>query len=225
MLAYGHMMAYGHGQTKLIALMNACESSNISQGQHMTMSTRPAPLSINQWVKEIGRRALVMTELATNFHHHSQDIVQDSLLSFISHYSDKPSEQWTPLFYGILRNQITDWKRKQARRSKWLTWFSSNQLDDEDELNPFEQIANSYEDNPALLLANANDIKLVQQVLSTLPERQQQAFLLRAWEGLDIQTTAQIMGCGESSVKTHYSRAITVLRAALNQHHVAGEPS
>jgi len=224
MLAYGHMMAYGHGQIKHIAL-NDCEKNNISQGQHMTMSTRPAPLSINQWVKEIGRRALVMTELATNFHHHSQDIVQDSLLSFISHYSDKPSEQWTPLFYGILRNQITDWKRKQARRSKWLTWFSSNQLDDEDELNPFEQIANSYEDNPALLLANANDIKLVQQVLSTLPERQQQAFLLRAWEGLDIQTTAQIMGCGESSVKTHYSRAIAVLRGALNQHHVAGEPS
>ena len=86
-----------------------------------TMSTRPTPLTIQQWLKEIGRRALVMTELATNFHHQSQDIVQDSLLSFINHYSDKPSEQWTPLFYGILRNQITDWKRKQARRSKWLT--------------------------------------------------------------------------------------------------------
>ena len=190
-----------------------------------TMSTRPAPLTIQQWLKEIGRRALVMTELATNFHHQSQDIVQDSLLSFINHYSDKPSEQWTPLFYGILRNQITDWKRKQARRSKWLTWFSSHTIDDEDEINPFEQIANSYEDNPAQLLANASDIKLVQQVLSTLPERQQQAFLLRAWEGLDIQTTSQIMGCSESSVKTHYSRALSILRSALNQANVGGETS
>ena len=188
------------------------------------MSHRPTPLSIQQWLKEIGRRALVMTELATNFHHQSQDIVQDSLLSFISHYSDKPTEDWTPLFYGILRNQITDWKRKQARRSKWLTWFSHyanpNEYDDE-ALNPIEQISNTYEDNPAQLLANASDIKLVQQVLSRLPERQQQAFLLRAWEGLDIQTTAMIMSCSESSVKTHYSRSLIALRSALNQANLA----
>jgi RNA polymerase sigma-70 factor, ECF subfamily len=187
----------------------------------MIISNRPPPLSINQWVGEIGRRALVMAELATHFHHHSQDLVQDSLLSFIKHYSHKPPEQWTPLFYGILRNQITEWKRQQARRSKWFVWFGSIQIDDEDALNPLEQIANSYEDNPAQLLANASDIKVVQQVLSTLPERQQQSFLLRAWEGLDIQTTAQIMSCSESSVKTHYSRALVALRSALNKTNLA----
>ncbi|HQV23067.1 MAG TPA: sigma factor-like helix-turn-helix DNA-binding protein, partial [Agitococcus sp.] len=85
------------------------------------------------------------------------------------------------------------------------------------EINPFEQIANDYEDNPAQLLANTSDIKVVQQVLSGLPERQQQAFLLRAWEGLDIQSTAQVMACSESSVKTHYSRALVALRGALNK--------
>lgn len=209
MLVLGCLMAYGHGQIQ-------CDSSP-NQGRNMTTSSRQTPLGINQWLKDIGRRALVMAELATNFHHHSQDIVQDSLLAFIKHYSDKPPEQWTPLFYGILRNQITDWKRQQARRSKWLAWFSSIKIDDEDEINPFEQIANDYEDNPAQLLANASDINVVQQVLSGLPERQQQAFLLRAWEGLDIQSTAQIMACSESSVKTHYSRALAALRGALNK--------
>lgn len=207
-------MAYGHGHIQSLTL-NDCQTTD--KHQRHTMSTRPLPLNINQWLKEIGRRALVMTELATQFHHQSQDIVQDSLVAFISHYSDKPAAQWTPLFYSILRNHITDWQRKQTRRNKWLTWFSSHTLDNEDEVNPFEQIANSYEDNPAQLLANANDIKLVQQVLSQLPERQQQAFLLRAWEGLDIQTTARVMACSESSVKTHYSRALTALRSALNQ--------
>ncbi|MBK6757705.1 MAG: hypothetical protein IPG70_08840 [Moraxellaceae bacterium] len=85
---------------------------------------RPQPISIDQWLKDIGRRALVMTNIALRHHEVSQDIVQDSLLAFISRYADKPNTEWTPLFYTILRSQIMDYKRKQARRGKWLTWFS-----------------------------------------------------------------------------------------------------
>lgn len=204
----GYTLPCGHQPAQVAEPKNAHAHAH----QEHAMTT---PLSIHQWVKDIGRRALVMTELSTNFHHQSQDLVQDSLLAFIKHYSGKPPEQWTPLFYGILRNKITDWKRQQARRSKWLAWFDTAANDTDEEINPIEQVANLSEDNPAQLLANTSDIAIVQRILSSLPERQQQAFLLRAWEGLDIQTTATIMGCGESSVKTHYSRALTALRNAL----------
>ena len=43
-------------------------------------------------------------------------------------------------------------------------------------LTRLSKTTNDYEDNPAQLLANASDINVVQQVLSGLPERQQQAF-------------------------------------------------
>ena len=182
------------------------------------MMPRLTPLTIDQWLKEIGRRARMMAEFAVHDRDVSQDLVQDSLLAFISRYADKPAEQWTPLFYTILRSQIMDWKRRQARRGKWMTWLSRhNSDDDSDEEDSIHSIATLTDENPATLLANADDMATVQLILSRLPERQQQAFLFRAWEGLDISTTARIMGCGESSVKTHYSRALLALRRGLNE--------
>ena len=71
---------------------------------------------------------------------------------------------------------------------------------------------------PVLRLMNERTIEALDEALQKLPLRQQQAFMLRIWEGLNVEQTAQAMNCSQGSVKTHFSRAVHSLRDQLEDH-------
>ncbi len=165
------------------------------------------------FMQDVTGRALVMMESATQGQQGiAMDLVQEAFISLHKSYADKNTEEWYPLFYTILNNKLQDWRRKEARRANPFSLFKKINLDDDEEIT---DIIDESTPNPFELLDQEVTMDEIQEAIHQLPVRQQQAFMLRAWEGFDTMTTAQIMDCSEGSVKTHYHRAIQGLRVAL----------
>lgn len=145
------------------------------------------------------------------------DIVQDSMFAFVQRYSNKPATAWSPLFYRILQSKISDCYRRRSLMGRIFGWLGNNGHEDEQE-DPLQSVADPRDETPLRLLERADLGKQLGQAVAGLPLRQQQAFLLRAWEELSVTETAQVMGCTEGSVKTHYFRALQALRQKLEAH-------
>jgi RNA polymerase sigma-70 factor (ECF subfamily) len=135
-------------------------------------------------------------------------------LKLVQRYSQCSEAEWAPLFHTILQSKINDWHRRQQVRNRWRVFFNHD-ADDEEYSDLEELVAQDVFLEPERQLAVEELNGRLLQVIGQLPLRQQQALILRAWEGYDITQTAQIMKCSEGSVKTHYSRAVHNLREKL----------
>ncbi len=107
-----------------------------------------------------------------------------------------------------------DWHRAQTKQRRWFWQVPANVVEDESE-SVIDTIVDDKNENPAEIVARAQDINRVLDALAMMPLRQRQVFLLRAWEGFDVASTASVMACSEGSVKTHYFRALQFMRTQL----------
>jgi RNA polymerase sigma-70 factor (ECF subfamily) len=169
---------------------------------------------VERFLAGVERRALRMAELATGNRDEALDIVQDAMLVLVRRYAGRGADDWGPLFHRILQSRIRDWYRRSRVRNRWRAWLGA---DDEDD-DPLAALPDPGARRPEDLLGHERAGAALEAALRALPLRQQQAFLLRAWEGLDVAATAAAMGCSQGSVKTHYSRAVHTLRNLLEDH-------
>ncbi|PMQ03867.1 ECF RNA polymerase sigma factor SigE [Dyella sp. AD56] len=192
--------------------MNAAVST--LEGDLLLEDVRAVPRSMNTFLAQVERRAFRMAELNLGHREDALDAVQDAMLRLVKHYSDKPPQEWTPLFWGILRRRIVDLQRRRKVRSIMVGWLGGR--DDDGEDLPAWEPADTGP-GPLERLTDSQSYADMAAAVKLLPQRQREAFMLRVLEGLDVAETAQAMGCSEGSVKTHLSRALQRLRDQLEE--------
>jgi RNA polymerase sigma-70 factor (ECF subfamily) len=159
-----------------------------------------------------------MAYLATGHREDALDLVQDAMLKLVQRYAARAEQEWGPLFHQILQSRIRDGYRRSRVRNRWRVWFGNDPGDGADQPDPIQDLADASNPDPMERMAEVHATTAVEAALRQLPLRQQQVFLLRVWEGLDVAATAKAMGCSAGSVKTHYSRAVHSLRISLEDH-------
>jgi RNA polymerase sigma-70 factor (ECF subfamily) len=183
-----------------------------SRNQDLMTTSR----ALDQFLSSVEKRAFKIAQLGLRNDDDALDAVQDAMMKLVQSYSARPVDEWRPLFYRILSNGIRDMQRRRTVRGRIMAWLPGRDSEDDEEYDPIAQ-APSQEAGPAKRLELDEAIGVLEAAIAGLPPRQQQAFLLRNFEGLDVNETASSMGCSEGSVKTHYFRALESLRAKLGE--------
>ena len=182
---------------------------------NVSESTRNAQAqALNRFLAGVELKGFQIARSALRNEDDALDAVQDAMLQLARAYRGRPEQEWRPLFYRILSNRIRDLQRRRSVRSRVFGWLAPHQ--GEDIADPLEQVS-SNAPSPLEQLELGDAIRALDSAVEALPFRQQQAFLLRNLEGLDVLQTAKAMGCSEGSVKTHYSRAVHSLRTSLGE--------
>ena len=200
--------------------MNACAgvfAVSCTRESSTGAQTLQRERQLNQFLAEVERRALRIAEIGVRDRDEALDLVQEAMIKLARNYSDRPQDEWPPLFYRILQNGVRDWHRRQKVRNRVMVWFGRATPADDD-YDVVQQAPDPAGRTPDEELANSEAMQRLELAVHGLPTRQREAFMLRTFEGLDVAGTAVAMGCSEGSVKTHYSRAVHTLREKLGEH-------
>ena len=164
---------------------------------------------------EVERRAFRMVEMATGNADDALDILQDAMYKLAQKYSRRDPSEWGPLFHTILQSRIKDYYRRNSLHNRFRVWLGGKE---DMEADPVQALADVDGILPEDGVDAGRSMQRIGAAVRRLPLRQQQAFMLRALEGLDVAETARVMKCSEGSVKTHYSRAVHTLREQLQDY-------
>jgi len=199
-----------------VALMAGFPGLTKKNAQRESDLTAAARMS--NFLRGVEKRAFIIARLATQDGEEALDIVQDAMFKMVQKYSAHPDGEWGALFHTVLHSRVNDWHRRRQVRNRWRVFFFSSDEEGEECHKPEDHVAQTQFMEPEHEVLHAEMTETMQTLLGQLPLRQQQALLLRGWEGYDIAETAKIMKCSEGSVKTHYSRAIHSLREKLGDY-------
>ena len=153
--------------------------------------------SFEAFVRARSSALLRTSVLLTGDVHHGQDLLQEALWRTHRHWSSA-SDNPEAYVRKTLVNLAHDRYRTALRRVR-ETVLNAAAVD------PTDDAVAGLVERDALF-----------QGLRTLPSRQRATLVLRFWEDLSIQQTADLLGCSTGTVKSTTSKALLKLRAAIS---------
>ena len=128
----------------------------------------------------------------------AQDVVAETFLVAWRRLDDVPEDP-LPWLYGVARRTLAN-ARRGSRRAEALA----------------ERVAASLEPGEARDIADRlGEAELIRRALAALPERDREAIMLVAWEGLGSADAARAAGCSRPAFAVRLHRARQRLAAAL----------
>lgn len=135
----------------------------------------------------------------------ANDIVQDSFVSlWQNRLSIDPKQSLKAYLYRIVRNRSLNYLRNRSSE------IAKSEIIVEEKLQPAEQVE-----------SNENVDKLSEKFgewIEQLPERQQEAFELSRFEGLNHEEIANVMDVSPKTVNNHIVAALKQLRSKYEEY-------
>ncbi len=155
-------------------------------------------MEFSEYVAARGRSLERFAYVLTGDAHLAQDLVQTALLKAYRRWRWVARAEHPDAYVRrIVTRSYLDWRRRRSSAEA-----------------PVGAVPDRPAPDPAEGVAERD---LLRRALGTLSPRQRAVLVLRHYEGLDDAAIAVLLRCGEGSVRTHASRGLARLRAALDQ--------
>ena len=135
--------------------------------------------------------------------HDAEDVVQEASLRAFRYFRTFSGGNARAWFLRIVRNTGTGWRGHRVQAPT----------------DPFDEEQHSSawpSSDPETLLLQTDDIRLIEQAISHLPDRFRELLVRRELEGLSYRDLADVMGIPIGTVMSRLSRARDALRGALD---------
>ncbi|GAB3947838.1 SigE family RNA polymerase sigma factor [Micromonospora vulcania] len=162
--------------------------------------------SFDAFVEQRSAALLRLAYLLTGDRGHAEDLLQTALLRTMRRWSkarDAPEQYVRHVLVNLSRDRI----RAVLRRPRETAL--------PEDPNAFRSR------DPGL--EGLDDRRTVTDAIAKLPIRQRQVIVLRYFEDLSVEQTAELVGCSTGTVKSYTSRALSRLRELLGDFHETNE--
>jgi RNA polymerase sigma-70 factor (ECF subfamily) len=132
---------------------------------------------LESFLRGVATRAFRIARLSLRDDADAFDAVQEAMIRLARRYGDRPADEWTPLFYAILRNCVNDELRGRRSRGSLLQWVM--RLGGTDSTDGEVAGMSQAPLQPAREFESEQRLRELDLAIRRLPARQREAFLLR----------------------------------------------